>query len=254
MTGMDGMQLVGVRTDKIATGIRGLDSMLKGGFQEGSVNLITGGPGSGKTLLSAQFLFHGAQRGEAGIYVSLEDSPKRIIKTCSDFNWDIKRYTDSGLLTFVDASPFEGHYGEGTFLVANDDPHAFNSDTLLDILKRFGNRKIKRVVFDPITMLTSQFRNPLKLREQLLKLTKMLSAARYTSVLTAEIENENGNNYTPEQYISHGVIKLHNLNRDFVHTRALDILKMSFYDYDRHLRPYEITPHGFEVYHTERVH
>lgn len=239
---------------KVTTGIHGLDKMLKGGFPEGSVILINGGPGSGKTVLSAQFLYYGAQRGEAGIYISLEDSPMRIIKICNGFNWDIKKYADLGLLTFVDASPFEGDFGEGTFLIGKDDPHAFNADTLFGILKRFGNRNIKRVVFDPITVFISQFREPLKLREQILRLTKLLNEARITAIFTAEIESEEGNYYTPEQYISDGVINLHHLNRDYHRLRALDILKMSIHDYDRSTRPYEITTQGIEVYNTERVH
>lgn len=40
---------------KVITGIRRLDNMLKGGFPEVSIILMSGGPGSGKTVLSAQF-------------------------------------------------------------------------------------------------------------------------------------------------------------------------------------------------------
>jgi KaiC/GvpD/RAD55 family RecA-like ATPase len=248
------MRSVGVWMSKVTTGIRGLDSMLKGGFPEASVILISGGPGSGKTVLSAQFLYHGATRGEAGIYISLEDSPIRIIKICSSLNWDIKKYADQGLLTFVDASPFEGQFGEGTFLIGKDDPRAFNADTLFEIIKRFSHRNIKRAVFDPITMFTSQFRDPLKRREQILRLTKLLNEAKLTTIFTAEIENEESDHYTPEQYISDGAINLRYLNKDSHRLRAIDILKMASPDFDHYLRPYEITSRGFEVYNTERVH
>jgi len=58
---------------RVSTGIVGLDEMLGGGFPQERVILVRGGPGSGKTIFSLQFIVEGVKRGERGIYVTLEE-------------------------------------------------------------------------------------------------------------------------------------------------------------------------------------
>ena len=55
---------------KAATGIAGLDDVLRGGFPRNRVYLIQGDPGSGKTTLGLQFLLEGRRRGETGMYIT----------------------------------------------------------------------------------------------------------------------------------------------------------------------------------------
>jgi len=45
--------------EKVATGIPGLDDLVDGGFPQGRVVLVIGGPGTGKTILAGQFLYKG---------------------------------------------------------------------------------------------------------------------------------------------------------------------------------------------------
>ena len=60
---------------KVTTGIEGLDTMLQGGFPEGRMILITGGPGTGKTIFCSQFLHHGsAEEEEKTVYISLDEN------------------------------------------------------------------------------------------------------------------------------------------------------------------------------------
>jgi len=56
--------------EKVSTGVDGFDPLLEGGFPRGSVILVAGSPGTGKTVLSARFIVRGADVGEPGIYVS----------------------------------------------------------------------------------------------------------------------------------------------------------------------------------------
>ena len=48
--------------EKCPTGIQGLDEITHGGLPKGRPTLVCGGAGSGKTLLAASFLVHGAER------------------------------------------------------------------------------------------------------------------------------------------------------------------------------------------------
>ena len=63
---------------KVKTGIPGLDEMLDGGIPEGSVVLVMGEPGSGKTVMCSQFLYYGiSELGEKGVFLSL-DHPREV--------------------------------------------------------------------------------------------------------------------------------------------------------------------------------
>ena len=58
--------------ERISTGVEKLDQLLSGGYPKGKSILIAGEPGTGKTLLSLQYLMEGAKKGEKGIYVSID--------------------------------------------------------------------------------------------------------------------------------------------------------------------------------------
>ena len=69
------------RIKNISTGIPGLDREI-GGF--GQLNLITGSPGSGKTIFGMQFLMHGIEKGEPGLYISFEERKEKREKITDD--------------------------------------------------------------------------------------------------------------------------------------------------------------------------
>ena len=61
--------------DRIAMGIPGLDEMMGGGLPRGYSLLIAGPPGSGKSILAAEFLVEGARLGEIGVIAAFEQRP-----------------------------------------------------------------------------------------------------------------------------------------------------------------------------------
>jgi len=78
---------------RVPTGINGLDPLIEGGFPEGSLILLAGNPGTGKTVFSMNFLFKGAKDyGENGIYVSFAESEDTILCNMSKlFERDLKK-------------------------------------------------------------------------------------------------------------------------------------------------------------------
>ena len=56
--------------DRVATGVAGFDGLVQGGLPAGSNILLTGRPGTGKTIFALQYLYNGALKGENGIYIS----------------------------------------------------------------------------------------------------------------------------------------------------------------------------------------
>ena len=59
---------------KFKTGIQGFDDLLKGGLKERSSVLITGPPGTGKTVFALQYIIEGAKKGEGGVYITSQET------------------------------------------------------------------------------------------------------------------------------------------------------------------------------------
>lgn len=62
-------------TDRVGSGSKRLDSIFMGGLIRNGINLIMGLPGSGKTILAQQYLFHNATPERPGIYLSTVSEP-----------------------------------------------------------------------------------------------------------------------------------------------------------------------------------
>lgn len=62
-------------TERLRSGHPRLDTVLGGGLSKGALTLITGAPGTGKTLLAQQFVFSNATPGERALYVSTVSEP-----------------------------------------------------------------------------------------------------------------------------------------------------------------------------------
>ena len=69
-----------VGCSKSASGVPGLDDILSGGFAKGSLFLIEGSPGTGKTTLSLRFLLEGAEAGERNLYVTLSETKDELLR------------------------------------------------------------------------------------------------------------------------------------------------------------------------------
>ncbi|MCK5063410.1 MAG: AAA family ATPase, partial [Candidatus Aenigmarchaeota archaeon] len=66
--------------NRVKTGVPGMDKLMEGGIPEGSVVLLSGGAGCGKTTFSCQFIMEGLNNGENCLYITLEESPEDIKK------------------------------------------------------------------------------------------------------------------------------------------------------------------------------
>lgn len=67
-----------ITLDKSPSGIDGLDEITEGGLPKGRPTLICGSAGSGKTMFAVNFLVHGAEIGEPGVFVSFEEPLKNL--------------------------------------------------------------------------------------------------------------------------------------------------------------------------------
>ena len=253
-------------------GISGLDELLGGGYPRGRVILISGGPGSGKTLMSMQFLIDGVDRfDERGVFVSLEESKYHLTNEMSNYGWDLDKYEKKNQIAIVDASPLRR--------IAKEDPERtttaqepqsadgssdreirirgpeFSIQALSTVIRSYVRvTRATRIIIDPLTSLSLQFSDPQLRRAAIIDLLDSLVGMGTTSLVTSEIGTHFGYSLTqreipPEEYLCHGVIVLHNSHvagRGVV--SPLEIEKMRECKHDRQLHPYGITEKGVTVY------
>ncbi len=86
---------------RVSTGIAGLDQSLGGGIPRGSVVLISGGPGTGKSTFSLQFVISGALAKEKCIYVTTEQKEAELRRQTEAYGWKIDELIEGGFLKLV---------------------------------------------------------------------------------------------------------------------------------------------------------
>ena len=81
-------------------GVDGIDELLKDSLHEGSMVLIAGEPGSGKTTLASTICYKNALRGDKCLYVGFAETKDKFLLAMSRFGMDFSRLEDEGLFTF----------------------------------------------------------------------------------------------------------------------------------------------------------
>src|ERR1043166_4159914 len=69
-----------LQTARTTTGIGRLDQLLEGGFPRGRSFLVTGEPGTGKSIFALQFIAEGLKHGERCIFVTADEEPAHVLE------------------------------------------------------------------------------------------------------------------------------------------------------------------------------
>jgi circadian clock protein KaiC len=136
---------------RIATGIPRLDAMLGGkGFFRGSSILLTGTPGTGKTIISANFAQTAARRGERVLFFSFEESPDQIIRNMHSIGLRLEPLVKRGLLRFHSARPslygLEMHLATMFKEIAEFKPHVVIIDPITSLMHSGSDSEGKGMV------------------------------------------------------------------------------------------------------------
>lgn len=242
--------------ERVKSGIQGLDELIEGGFPRGFCYAIVGGPGAGKTIFGAQFLYHGITRyGENGLYVTLEEPPYSINGNMARFGWNLYELEKREKIVLVDASPVRSPQCQ--YIVKGCiGTEEFSVDGLLGVIAE-AKRKInaKRCVVDSLKALSIQYRDEFEARQQILKLIRSLTEMKLTTMLISETAEEklDSQSFGTEEFLAQGVIYLHTYRiRDSV-VRAVEVRKMRGVKTINKLCPYAFTDEGMVIYPQETV-
>jgi len=232
---------------RVKTGIPGMDEILHGGIPERNVVLLSGGPGTGKTIFSQQFLWNGLQMGEPGIYVALEEHPVQVRQNMAQFGWDVKKYEEEGLFAMVDAfTAGIGRSKEYEKYIVHDltDLREF-IDVLRQAIRDIG---AKRVVVDSVT--TLYINKPAMARSIILQLKRVLAGTGCTSIFVSQISvGERGFGGPGVEHGVDGIIRLDLDEIDGELKRSLIVWKMRGTSHSMKRHPFDITDRGIIVYH-----
>jgi circadian clock protein KaiC len=214
------------------SGIPGLDNMIMGGFPYPSTILVAGEPGTGKTTLSVQSLFHGAKQGEKGLYVTAISEPQWLVqKYLSSFAFYDQASIDKEMISFIDIGPA---------LMKNP------GDMLNIIKKRIEQVSPQRVVIDPITPICEMLEWRGETREFIHELFSFLKAYGCLAMVTAEMSYEDVTR-SLEAYMVDGVIVLSYPEEEKVRRKFLEVLKMRGTKHTTGRQLIDITDEGLAV-------
>ncbi len=231
---------------RVKTGIPGMDEVLHGGIPERNVILLSGGPGTGKTIFSQQFIWSGLQKGEPGIYVALEEHPVQIRGNMAGFGWDVRKYEEEGLFAMVDAfTAGIGKSKEYEKYIVHDltDVREF-----IDVLRTaIKDINAKRVVIDSVT--TLYINKPAMARSIVMQLKRVLAGLGVTSIFVSQISvGERGFGGPGVEHGVDGIIRLDLDEIDGELKRSLIVWKMRGTSHSMRRHPFEITDNGIIVY------
>ena len=140
-----------VSSDRISTGIARLDAMLGGrGFFRGSSILLTGTPGTGKTIVAANFAQAACRRGERVLFFSFEESPNQIIRNMHSIGLRLEPLVQRDLLRFHAARPslygLEMHLATIFKEIAAFQPHVVIVDPITSLMDAGTDSECKGMV------------------------------------------------------------------------------------------------------------
>jgi circadian clock protein KaiC len=97
-------------TERLSSGVPGLDDVLGGGYPTYRVHLVEGRPGTGKTTLGLQFLLEGARQGERVLYVALSETLDELRAVARSHGWSLEGVRVREILPTEEALQRESRY------------------------------------------------------------------------------------------------------------------------------------------------
>ena len=221
---------------QVKTGIVGLDEMLSGGLLEGSITLVKGAPGTGKTTLGIQFLYSGiTDEDERGLLVSFEEFPFSLHRDALSLGWDLRKLEKEERLRLIFTSP-------RIFLASLQSPESPLNRTIQEW-------DIRRLVLDSISHFTRMTRDPKELRQIYNRVINGLKREGITSILTSE---DSGTGLSTEEkgrlsFIVDNIILMRYVEIDSSMQRAILVLKTRGSDHAKEIRRFELRGGGIVV-------
>lgn len=227
--------------EQLASGVPALDELLHGGLERGTITLLTGPSGTGKTTVGLQFMKEAAGRGERSVVYTFEEEPDLILHRSEALAIPARAMLERGTLSLVKIEP----------LLLTPDQFARR------VRQEVEEQNTRIVMLDSVAgykLCLSRSESDL-LVDHMHALCKYLQNMGVAVLLINETEKISGDFRVTDNHISYladNVIYLRyfervNLQGAMELRKAIGVLKKRSTDFDKTLRELELTRYGLKV-------
>jgi circadian clock protein KaiC len=220
--------------ERIPSGIPGFDELIGGGFIKGSLILLVGAPGTGKTTFCGEFVNEGLKGGGKSVYVNFVEPKERLLEYFSNFGWDFHTYEKRNYFRVIDA-PIGGERE--------------TEETMSEIMDVIRKVKADRLVIDSLSAMLLGITGEVKRRDFISIFYRVIYKLSTTTLCVVEVPvGEERKGYGMEEFVADGLIILKNDWEKEEMVRTLRIIKMRGTAHTQIIQRYKITNKGFELF------
>lgn len=216
-----------------SSGVPELDELINGGLERGTVTIVTGPSGVGKTTLGLQFMKEAAGRGERSVVYTFEEEPEIMLSRCDGIGIPARKMIENGTLDLVKVEPLQHSPDEFAHLVR----------------KHVEENHTRVVMIDSTAGYELSIRGE-NLASHLLALSKYLQNMGAVVLLITETQDVVGGFRVSDRgisFLADNVVFLRFLEIDGELRKAIGVLKKRLSNFEKTLRQFEISRYGVKV-------
>ncbi|QDV39592.1 ATPase domain-containing protein [Tautonia plasticadhaerens] len=220
--------------EALGSGVAELDRQLGGGIDRGTVTLIAGNSGAGKTTVGLGFLAEAARRGERAVAYSFEEGAPEILTRCEALGLGVRGLIERGLLEVTKVNP----------LVLYPDQFAAR------VREEVEGRGTRLVMIDSLNGYLATMPDESCLVSHVSQLASYLNRMGVATLLTLELPTLNQSDEAHRLGLSHlvdTILLLKLFEAEGGLRIASGVIKRRLGGHDRAFRDLEITPEGVRV-------
>ncbi len=219
--------------ESISSGIPELDQLLHGGLERGTISILTGPSGVGKTTLGLQFMKEAAGRGERSFVYTFEENEETIIRRCESVNIPVRAMIERGTLSIKQIEP----------LYYTPDEFAYK------VRREVEQEQTSIVMIDSVAGYSLSVRGK-SLVSHIHALCKYLQNLGIAVLLVNEVEAITGAFRATEvgiSYMADNILFLLYIEMGGEMHKAIGVLKKRLTDFERSLCEIEISRYGIKI-------
>ena len=137
-----------VSNEKLTTGIERLDELTNGGFYRGSITVIVGNTGSGKTTFGLHFCYANAMLGRKAMFITFEESRNAVLRAMSNYGMDYESVKDRMLVfDFIpEARSPVSYFVRISQLISEHRPDVMVVDSLSSLQQHMDSRELAKMM------------------------------------------------------------------------------------------------------------
>ena len=231
--------------ERISTGIEGLDSLIGGGYPGGKSVLVTGSPGSGKTIIAIHFIYRGCLDGRNCVYIATEEELEDILYQAESIGHDIRKFYRSGQLKIVKLYEERAYTTIQTMSLGFEKIDTLQSD-IISLVEKIP-KDTDLVVIDNLGVFTLNMSMD-EFRKQLDTLNLLLAKQHFTSLYVMD-DTSNRRTEGVASYSAYGVIRLSIRENPYTNLRErhIEINKMRATSVPLESYVFNITSEGIKI-------